>query len=135
MIFVIIFLLAIIIAFGVILYRAWQIRKGNGNIIYELNPFFKLSFRDFEKSLLIILKHFIQKLVLISVKYWFLFVMKTKKWFIEKLPKIHNIFRKKEENGLEKKPDTFFTRALLESKYKIKRIKKKIREDHDLPTE
>jgi hypothetical protein len=136
MIYIIIFLIATIIALGVLYYRIWQIKNIDDSTLIEEIPvdhIHIISFRKLEKDVLNFLKRFVQKLVLLIAEGWFLFTTKTKKFLMEKWPRIHNFFSPNKVSPTQTGQPTFFTKALLESKYKIKRLKKKIREDHDMP--
>ena len=131
--FIIIFLIATATSLGVLSYRSWEIRNGNEIIAHKIeNPISKISFRDLERMVAHLLKHYIQQIVLIVVKYWFILRIRTKKFIMEKWPKVYKIFEKKPfDPNVPLKP-SFFTKALLESKVKIKRLKQKIHEDHDM---
>jgi len=97
MIFVfIIFILTTLAAFGMLMFRAWQIRSKRV-VIDENTKQFKpeLSFRTIEKTVLYTIKHIIQWIVIVSVKMWFLMISKTKLFFQNKLPKINKFFQKK----------------------------------------
>jgi hypothetical protein len=127
--YIIIFLLAIIIAFGMLLFRVWEI-KTNRKIVDENNLSLpELHFRHVEKNMLYLTKHVVQGLVLVVVKYWFISVIKTKKFVVENWPKVHKIIRRKHKKEIEDRPMSFAKRAVLESKFKIKRMKQKIREE------
>src|SRR3989339_2284093 len=94
---IIIFFIAIILAFGMLIVRDWKLRTKRIIIIDEQDKFTpNLSFRYFEKIFLFLTKHIIQWIVLSSVKVWFLIVAKTKVLFQNKLPKINKLFKKKE---------------------------------------
>ena len=132
---IIIFFVAIGTAFGVLLFRAWEIRSGRANIsLAGASPLPEISFRKLEKNMLYFAKRFIQVTIIGSAKYWFLTTIKMKKWVIENWPKVHIKIQKIFEDKpklLNKKP-TFIGHILIESKVKIKRIKQKILEDHDM---
>ena len=131
----IIFISTILAAFGMLVFRAWQIRSAR-IVIDENTPQFKpeLSFRHIEKIFLYTTKHIIQWIVLMSVKIWFLMVTKIKLFFQNKLPKINRFFQKKESNGIDSRKISFVERAVMESKIKIKRVKEKIKRDHEEET-
>ena len=126
---VIIFFIAIITAYGMLAFRAWELRTGQVDERVVGSPVQHLSLRQFEKIMLYLLKHFIQGVVLIVVKYWFISTTKIGLWVKEKWPKVNQIFEKNPESTIPKKP-SFVTKAVLESKSKIKRLKQKIREEH-----
>jgi hypothetical protein len=128
----IILILAVAGVYGMLSYSAGEIRIGLRTPPTEARPAPSPSFRKIEKYVLYSLKHILQGIVLFSVKYWFIIVAKTKKFVMEKWPKIHDKFVKKED-----RPDkpisatkVFFKRAVAESKFKIKRIKDKVKATH-----
>ncbi|MEY2671819.1 MAG: hypothetical protein RL687_236 [Candidatus Parcubacteria bacterium] len=131
---VIIFFIAIITAFGVLAFRAWELRTGQIDAEIAESPVQHLSLRQIEKIMLYLLKHFIQGLILVVVKYWFITVTKVSVWLKEKWPKVNDIFKKKPQSTVPQKP-SFVTKAILESKSKIKRLKQKIREEHAVESE
>lgn len=128
---VIIFLIAIITAYIVLAFRAWELRTGQAEKEIVDSPVQHLSIRQIEKIMLYLLKYFIQGLVLTVVKYWFTTTTKVSIWLKEKFPKINSLFIKKPQNTNPQRP-SFVTKALLESKSKIKRLKQKIREEHEI---
>jgi len=112
-------------------FRSWEIRTGKKNIIDEENNIPHIPFRHIEKNMLYLTKHVVQGLVLVTVKYWFILVLKTKKMISEKWPKIHESINKRFSKNNEKKKMTFAKRAVLESKIKIKKMKQRIKEELD----
>lgn len=129
---IIIFLIAIIAAFGMLFYRAWEIRTSRIVVKEEHEKYIpKLSFKETEKIFLFLIKHLIQHIVIFSVKSWFLFITKTKIFLQNKWPKIHNLFKKKEKNGTDSRKISFVERAIIESKIKIKKVKEKIKKEHE----
>ena len=114
-----------------LLIRDWKLRTKRV-VIDENTEIFKpqLSFKYFEKIFLFLAKHVIQSVVLFIVKVWYLIATKTKIWFQNKLPKIHNFFRK-ETNGTDSRKISFIQRAVIESKIKIKKVKDKIKKEHE----
>lgn len=132
MIFVVLlFFISIIIALGMLSFRAWELRSERATFVQNEYLTFEFSFRKLEIIVLHYAKHIIQSFVLIIVKYWFLGIAKTKKWLMEKWPKVHHIIHKKNPVPISTKP-SFFTKALMESKIKISRIKQKIRDEHEM---
>ncbi len=125
-----IFFIALILAFGMLLFRAWEIRT-NRIVIEEDKPKYtpELSFRYFEKIILYMTKHIIQWIVLSSVKIWFIVTTKIQFWFKNKMPKINKFFQKKQNTDSRK--ISFVERAVMESKIKIKRVKEKIKKEHE----
>lgn len=128
---IVIFFIAIIAAFGMLMFRAWQIRTMRIPIPENIeNRVPDLTFRHIEKSMLYLTKHIIQWIVLGVAKWWFITVTKTRKWVSEKWPKLHDRFTKRPEENKETTSPSFVQRAILESKAKIKRIKEKVRREH-----
>ncbi len=128
---IIIFFIATILAFGMLSFRAWEI-KTNRVILEDDKPKFtgELSFRYFEKIFLYITKRIIQWMVLSFVKIWFTITTKIRIWIKNKLPKINKFFQKKEKVVGSRKV-SFVERAVMESKIKIKRVKEKIKKEHE----
>lgn len=129
---IIIFFVAIIAAFGMITFRAWKIktlRVESPLIVGGDNP--KISFRHVEKIVLYLTKHILLWVVVSTAKFWFISTTRTKKWVSDKWPKIHNFFKRKPKDILKNK-NSFINRVILESKIKIKRIKEKVKKDHEL---
>lgn len=123
-IIIIIFLFALFSIFLMLNYRAWEIAK---NKIEKPSPHQKvipeIYFRHIEKIMLYLAKYSIQWIVLMVIKFWFILTTKIQKIVQKKLPKIYNIFKKK-ENSSGKKISSVY-RALVELKTKIKRVKEK----------
>jgi len=130
LIITIIFLVAIISAFGMLFFRAWKIRENkNEESIYSIRVIPEIYFRQVEKIMLYLTKYIVQWLVLNTVKYWYIVTIKTKKLISQKLPKLHNYFKRKpNDDGIQK--TSFIKRAVIESKIKIRRIKEKVKKDH-----
>lgn len=124
---IIIFFIAIIGAFGMLMFRAWEIRTSR--LIIDRTFTRELSFRYIEKVTLFLIKHLIQWIILTSVKIWYLFVTKSKVILQNKLPRVNNLLHKKINNDSRKL--SFVERAVLESKIKIKKIKEKIKKEHE----
>lgn len=125
--YIIIFLITIIFAFGMLLFRVWEI-KTNRKIVEKDNLSFpEIPFRHVEKNMLYLTKHIVVGLVLVTVKYWFISVIKTKKFVVENWPKIHHLLKKKYKKNEGKM--SFAKRAILESKFKIKKMKQKIKDE------
>lgn len=134
MIFVIIiFFVSILTAFGILYYRKLELANGKGNIeqrTLKIIPDFSL--RQLEKNFWILIKYGVQKLILFVVKYWIITNIRVKKWISEKWPLVLAIFKSKKTESETQKSPSFFTKALIESKYKIKRMKQKIKEEHNI---
>jgi len=129
-IIIIIFLIATISVLGMITFRAWEIKTGRVEISNPSKSILpKIYFRHVEKIMLYLTKHVVQWVILMSVKYWFIFYTKAKKWIYKKSPKIHSFFHKSPKNITEQK-NSFIYKAILESKIKIKNIKEKVRKEH-----
>lgn len=131
LIIITIFVITTLLVLGMLFYRAWEIRENKieeSISIHKIIP--EIYFRQIEKIMLYLTKHIIQWIVLNLVKYWFIISTKTKKWIGKNLPRVHNLFKKKQnENGLQK--TSFIRRAVIESKIKIRRIKEKVKNDHE----
>ncbi|MBP6908505.1 MAG: hypothetical protein KBB75_01625 [Candidatus Pacebacteria bacterium] len=129
---IVIFFIAIITAFTMLAFRAWELRTGRitspeGQTQSHIPEF---SFRQLEKTMLYITKHVVQWIVLTTVKYWFIGLAKTKKWLLEKWPHIHKHFEKDTNASPQPIRHSFVKRAVLESKAKIQKIKERVKEDH-----
>jgi hypothetical protein len=128
---IIIFFISIIGAFGMLLFRAWEIRTNRIEILAEeKTQVSELSFKKVEKVLLFLAKHLIQWVVLSSVKLWYTITAKIKLWTKNKLPKINKFFHK-EPKIEDPRKISFVQRAVIESKIKIKKAKEKIKKDHE----
>jgi hypothetical protein len=131
-IILILFLIAAIMAFFMLSYRAWEIKtlRADPSISpRKLIP--EMYFRHLEKIMLHLAKHIIQIIVLVVVRYWFILITKIKKWTAKKLPKVLELLKKKEQEVKnEQQKESFFRKAVLESKSKIKRIKETVRREH-----
>lgn len=128
---IILFFITTFLAFGMIYFRAWEIRNSKIEQSLTLRKILpEIYFRQIEKIMLYLTKHIIQWLVITTVKYWFIVLAKTRKWILKKLPKIHKLFKIKEKNIIQQK-NTFLSKAIIESKIKIRRIREKIRKDHE----
>lgn len=130
MIYIIIFIISIFSIFIFLSFRVWEIKNGYKPSIANNKEaqIPHIPFRQIEKNMLYLTKHVAQWLVLVTVKYWFIGVIKVKKTINNKLPQIRNFIKKRRENNKDKNI-SFFKRAVLESKFKIKRMKQKIREE------
>lgn len=111
-------------------YRTWEIRTSRIAIKEEYENYLpKLSLKEVEKISLYVIKHIIQSIVLFVVKGWFLFITKTKIWIQNNSPKIHKFFQKKINTASRK--ISFVERAIIESKINIKKVKDKIKKEHE----
>lgn len=127
---IIIFFIAIISLFGMLMFRAWEIKSGRIEKVISTRKIFpEIYFRHTEKIVLYLAKHTIQWVVLNVVKYWFIVLAKTKKWADRKLPQARIFF--KNISGGNNKFKTFFShKSVIELKSKIKHIREKVRRDH-----
>ena len=113
-----------------IMFRAWEINKiDKQNPLPDRKIIPEVYFRHTEKIMLYLAKYIIQSIVFIIMKYWFIALTKTKKWLWKSLPRFYNLFIKK-INDTETQNDSFFRRAVLESKVKIRKIKENVRREH-----
>jgi hypothetical protein len=127
---IIIFFISVILAFGMLVFRAWQLRTGRvAQETIEANQLPEFSFRQVEKYMLYLTKRAIQWVVLIVVKYWFIAVTKTKKWVAAEWPKIHSFFVRTPKASDPARP-SYVRRAVVESKIKIRRMKEKVKKEH-----
>ena len=111
-------------------YREWEIRTSRVKEKEERENYLpKLSIKEVEKITLYVIKHIIQSVVILIVKGWFLFITKTKILIQNKSPKIHKFFQKK--TSIDSRKISFVERAVLESKIKIKKVKDKIKKEHE----
>ncbi len=115
-----------------LMYRAWEIRTNRLVVKEEVKAFTpKLSFRYVEKIILYTTKHIVQWIVLSVVKLWFTTITKLKTLIQNKLPKLNKLFSKKENNVTDPRKISFVERAVMESKIKIKKVKEKIKQEHE----
>lgn len=132
LIYIIIFFIVTITAFGMLQFRAWEIKTSRFEMpISKRDIFPKIYFRHIEKIMLYLAKHIIQWIVLIVIKYWFIIITKIKKWGLKNLPKIDKFFKKKVNDENIPKKYSFVRRAILESRMKIRHIKEKVRMEHE----
>lgn len=128
---IIIFFISIVSLFGMVMFRAWEIKTSRNEtplLIRKIVP--EIYFRQIEKIMLYLTKHIVQWIVLVSVKYFYIVLTKTRKWTRNNLPKISKYFKSKAQD-IKQKNDSFVKRAINESKAKIKRIKEKVRKEHE----
>lgn len=125
---IIIFAVSLIVVFWVLVRSARQISTGKRQLKADFTP--DISFRKIEKYVLYYTKNIVQVTVVTVVKYSMITALKTKKVLKDKWPSIHNsvkkVFKKREAG---EKP-SFIQKAILESKTKIRRIKDKVKKDH-----
>ena len=112
------------------MFRAWELQTNRATLPIKFRKIFpEIYFRHTEKIMLYLAKHTIQWIVLMVVKYWFIVLTKTKRWFDKKLPKIR-VFMEKLEKDSEKAKKLFTHRSVIELKTKIKHIREKVRREH-----
>ena len=113
------------------MYRAWEIKTSR---VEKPGPdkkvFPKIYFRHVEQVMLYLIKRGVQWVVIIVVKYWFIIATKIRKWGSKNLPKIFSFFKKKTKD-FDQQKRSFVRKAVLESKAKIRRIKEKVRREHE----
>lgn len=127
---IIIFFIAIISLFGMIMFRTWEINKAkDSNPLPTRKIVPEVYFRHIEQIVLYLTKYIIQSVVFVVMKYWFIILTKTKKWIGKSLPKLYRFFYK-ESIKIETQNDSFFRKAILESKIKIRKIKENVRREH-----
>jgi hypothetical protein len=130
-IIIIIFFISILLVFGMLFFRTWEIN--NSHVLKPEAPkkvIPEIYFRQIEKIMLYLTKHVVQWIVLVVVRYWFIISTKTKKWVCKNLPKVNKYF-KKAPKEIDDKRISFVKRAVIESKIKIRRIKEKVRKEHE----
>lgn len=130
-IIIILFFITIILAFGMLSFRAWEIktlRTENPGSERKIVP--EMYFRHLEKIMLHLAKYIIQWIILVVVKGWYILTTRTKKWIGKNWPKINKFFKKKTKE-MDEKGMSFVKRAVLESKMKIRRIKEKVKKEHE----
>lgn len=127
---IIIFLISLLIVFGILISSTLKVRSGKRQINGIWVP--DVSFRKIEKVVLYYTKNIVQITVITVVKYSLITFIKTKKGVKENWPHIHKkikkVLTKKEKS--DSKP-SFIQKAVLESKTKIRRIKDKVRKEHE----
>lgn len=127
----IIFLIALISLFGMMMFRAWELSKQSTE---ETQPARKIIpeiyFRHIEKIMLYLAKHIIQSIVFVVMKYWFIVLTKIKSWAVKNWPKVYKFFRHQKEES-DKPKNSFVQKAILESKIRIRSIKEKVRREHE----
>lgn len=125
---IIIFLVAIVISFGMLAYRAWEIETSRVAYNSSEKNEFGVPFRKIEKNIFFFTKHIVQHILVFVAKYWFIISIKTKKKYQEAWPKIHDYLLRKKITSREK--NLFIKRAVIESKMKIRHIKEKIKREN-----
>lgn len=129
--YIIFFIIAIIVALGMLIFRAWEIKTMRVEL--QLNTKqrgLEFSYKDIEKTLLYIIRRIIFVVVLTCVKYWLIISTKIKKEVSENWPKIHKLFQKKPKE-ISPRKHSFISQTILESKARISKLKEKIRKEHE----
>lgn len=130
-VFIIVFLIAIISLFGMLMFRAWEIRTSRIEKSLSTREIFpEMHFRHVEKIMLHLAKYVVQWIILVIVKYWFIIYTKAKKWAVKNWPKVYNLFKGKGEDTNPQKY-SFMERARLELKAKIRHTREKVRKEHE----
>ena len=130
---IILFFITIILAFGMLYFRAWEIKTLRVELPISLRKIIpEIYFRHVEKIMLHLAKYVIQWIVLMVVKYWFILYTKTNTWVVKNWPKIYNLFKNKEDE-VNNNPQkySFVQRAALELKAKIRHTREKVRREHE----
>lgn len=126
---IIIFLVSISFLFGMLFYQAWKIKKSKVEKPPKSSKFLPdIYFRQVEKIMLYWMKKGIQWLILMTVKYWTILVEENKKVINKKFPQIKTFFKKirrKRGHG------DFIHKAMIESRFKIKRIREKVKKEYE----
>ena len=136
MITTILFFIALVTALLMSTYRAWEIRtsrvqKSNASDVDFIETF---SFRNIEKVALSVFKNVFVGIILVIAKYWFIFVTKTKKWLEENWPKVHQIFERSRMKEVDRgliQSYSFMRRLILETRAKVRRMKEKVKREHE----
>lgn len=129
--YIIFFIIAIIVALGMLIFRAWEIKTMRVEL--QLNTKqrgLEFSYKDIEKTLLYIIRRIIFVVVLTCVKYWLIISTKIKKEVSENWPKIHKLFQSKPKE-ISPRKHSFISQTILESKARISKLKEKIRKEHE----
>ncbi len=122
---IIIFLVSIAFLFGMLFYQAWEIKEEKiERPARDKNFLPALYFRQIEKIMLYWTKRGIQWMILMTVKYWTILVEENKKIINKKFPQIKTFFKRRRNHG------NFIHRAMIESKFKIKRVREKVKKEY-----
>ncbi len=125
---IIIFLVSIAFLFGMLFYQAWEIKQGKIERPSKNKNFLPaLYFRQIEKIMLYWTKRGIQWLILVTVKYWTILVEENKKIINKKFPQIKTFFKKLKQR---RNHGDFIHRAMIESRFKIKRVREKVKKEY-----
>jgi hypothetical protein len=129
--YIIFFIIAITVAFGMLIFRAWEIKTMRVNPELNKNATSpKISFRYIEKSFLYIVRRIIFIVILTCVKYWLIITTKIKKQISENWPKVHIFFQGKPKEITPRK-HSFISQTILESRVRISKLKEKIKKEHE----
>jgi hypothetical protein len=109
-------------------YQAWEIKQGKIERPSKNKNFLPaLYFRQIEKIMLYWTKRGIQWLILVTVKYWTILVEENKKIINKKFPQIKTFFKKLKQR---RNHGDFIHRAMIESRFKIKRVREKVKKEY-----
>lgn len=112
-------------------FRDWEIRTlGIETHKNAESPIPHLTFRQIEKNMLHLTKNILQATIVTLARYWFIVATKTDKKIQEKWPRVYALFTKKELPPNTEVKLTFFRKAMLESKAKIRRVREAVRKEH-----
>lgn len=126
---IIIFLISIAFLFGMLFYRAWEIKEGKVEKPDANTNFLPaVYFRQIEKIMLYWTKRGVQWIILVAVKYWTIFVEESKKLINRKFPKAKDLFKK---IGRKRNHGAFIKKAMIESKFKIKKVREKVKKEYE----
>ena len=129
--YIIFFIIAIIVALGMLIFRSWEIKTMRFDLQLNTNRRGQgFSFNTIEKSFLYIIRRIVFVVVLTCVKYWLIITTKIKKRVSENWPKIHNFFQSKPKEIIPRK-HSFVSQTILESKARISKLKEKIKKEHE----
>jgi hypothetical protein len=129
---IIIFCIALIVAFSMLAVRAWKLRTGRmptPEKVQDVVP--HVPFRQVEKTVLYLTKHAVVTTVVAVAKYWFIIRTKVTKEVSANWPKVHAWFQAKPKSPTAR--PSFIKRSVTESKIRIRRVKEKIRREHEEP--
>ncbi len=126
---IIIFLISIAFLFGMLFYRAWEIKKGKVEKPDPNTNFLPaVFFRQIERIMLYWTKRGVQCVILVAVKYWTIFVEEGKKLINRKFPKVKDFFKRL---GRKRNHGAFIQKAMIESKFKIKKVREKVKKEYE----
>lgn len=126
---VIIFLISTIFLLGMVFHQAQRIRDSKIEKPPKEKSFLPVVyFRQVEKIMLYWIKRGVQWVILIVVKYWTILIEESKKIINSKFPKVKAFFKKQRKR---RNQNAFFKKAKIESKFKIRRLREKIKKEYE----